>query len=56
MVWRNVLPHNLSGVPGPGTLVITAVVFFENRPSTASCTGFTNKPVTLRMAKASSGW
>ena len=56
MLWRSVLPQNLSGMAGPGTLVITAVAFLAKRPSTASCTGFTNRPLMLSTANASSGW
>ena len=41
---------------GPGTLVITAVVFFANRPSTLFCTGLMNRPDSASTAKASSGW
>lgn len=47
---RSVAPQNLSAVAGPGTLVITAVVFFANRPRMASCAGFTSSPVMARIA------
>lgn len=56
MFWRSVAPQNRSGVDGPGTLVITAVVFFANSPRMASCAGLISSPVSDRMAKASSGW
>ena len=56
IVCRSVEPHSCSGTAGPGTLVITAVAFFANMPSTASCTGLMNRPAIASTAKASSGW
>lgn len=56
MFWRSVAPQKRSGSAGPGTLVMTAVVFLANRPSTASCAGLISRPVTASTAKASSGW
>ena len=56
IVWRKVAPQNFSGLAGPGTLVMTAVAFFANMPSSASCTGLIKSPATDSTAKASSGW
>lgn len=56
MVCRSVEPQNFNGSRGPGTLVITAVVFLANRPVTRSCAGFTSSPDAARMRNASSGW
>lgn len=56
MFWRSTAPQKRSGCAGPGTLVITAVVFLANRPRMASCAGLISSPVSDRMAKASSGW
>ena len=56
IVCFSVEPQKRSGTPGPGTLVITAVAFFANRPRSASCTPCTIWPATARTAKASSGW
>ena len=36
--------RSFSGCAGPGTLVITAVAFLANRPSSASCTGLISRP------------
>src|ERR1700743_3760822 len=52
----SVRPQILSGVAGPGTLVMTAVAFLANRPSSACCTGLISTPATDSSAKASSGW
>jgi hypothetical protein len=53
--WRRSAPQKRSGSAGPGTLVITAVVFFANMPVTRSCTGLMNRPDIARIANASSG-
>ena len=56
IVCFSVAPQNFSGTPGPGTLVITAVAFFANRPRIMSCSGLASWPATASTAKASSGW
>jgi putative (di)nucleoside polyphosphate hydrolase len=56
MVCSQRASRRTSAARGPGTLVITAVVFLANRPSMASCTGLMNSPVTDSTPKASSGW
>ena len=56
IVWRSVEPQNLSGTAGPGTLVMTAVAFFANRPRIASCSGWTICPATASTTNASNGW
>lgn len=48
--WRSVAPHSDSGVSGPGTLVITAVVLREKRFRIASCAGLTSWPATASTA------
>ena len=35
MLWRKVVPQNWMGWAGPGTFVITAVVFVRNRSDSA---------------------
>lgn len=50
MLWRKVLPQNTSGMVGPGTFVITAVVFFRNTSESASCSGLVSNPDTPSSA------
>ncbi|GAB1390720.1 hypothetical protein MASR1M6_29020 [Rubrivivax sp.] len=46
MLWRNCAPQKDSGCPGPGTLVITAVVLREKRARMASCAGLASSPAS----------
>ena len=55
MVCSSVAPQNFSFSPGPGTLVITAVVLRPNRLSIASCAGLISRPATDSRPKVSSG-
>lgn len=48
--WRSVAPHSDSAAPGPGTLVITAVVLREKRLRIASWAGLTSWPATASTA------
>jgi hypothetical protein len=56
IVCRKVAPQNFNGTAGPGTFVMTAVAFFANRPSSASCTGLIRSPAIDSTANASKGW